>query len=26
MERMRAVLTAIGVPAQQIHFERFALL
>src|SRR6202521_2830677 len=26
MERMHEVLTAIGVPAQQIHFERFALL
>ena len=26
MERMQEILTAIGVPAQQIHFERFALL
>ncbi|HXN03109.1 MAG TPA: ferredoxin reductase family protein [Candidatus Dormibacteraeota bacterium] len=26
MERMQEILTAIGVPPQQIHFERFALL
>ena len=26
MKRMQTVLTIIGVPAEQIHFERFALL
>jgi len=26
MKRMQTVLTVIGVPAEQIHFERFALL
>jgi ferredoxin-NADP reductase len=26
MERMQEILRALGVPDQQIHFERFALL
>jgi ferredoxin-NADP reductase len=26
MERMQGILRASGVPDQQIHFERFALL
>jgi len=26
MERMQQVLRSIGVPEEQVHFERFALL